>query len=160
MRPYPTQPDFRALYIQERSNNLRTHDRSAVVASSVKAAVEVHIYIHPSIHRRVHRKQHGEAISLFSSCRTCEMHRRRSERRRMGIRDSVAIMHFSARVIEMRFLIIIVVPFFLGWFCQFFLPELVCCLRVDVGEYELVDIRIPVHGLAFDAFFDVLVTCQ
>lgn len=78
----------------------------------------------------------------------------------MGIRDSVAIMHFSARVIEMRFLIIIVVPFFLGWFGQFFLPELVCCFGVDVGEYELVDIRIPVYGLAFDAFFDVLVTCQ
>lgn len=65
MRPYPTQPDFRALYIQERSNNLRTHDRSAVIASSVTVAVEVHIYIHPSIHRRVHRKQHGEAMFLF-----------------------------------------------------------------------------------------------
>lgn len=159
MRPYPTQPDFRALYIQERSNNLRTHDRSAVIASSVTVAVEVHIYIHPSTAASTVSSTARQCF-FFSSCRTCEMHRGRSERRRMGIRDSVAIMHFSARVIEMRFLIIIVVPFFLGWFGQFFLPELVCCFRVDVGEYELVDIRIPVHGLAFDAFFDVLVTCQ
>ena len=36
-------------------------------------------------------------------------------------------------------------------------PELVDGVAVDVGEDDFEDVRVPCYGLAFDAFFDVLV---
>jgi hypothetical protein len=39
---------------------------------------------------------------------------------------------------------------------ELLLPELVDGVAVDVGEDNLEDVRVPLDGLAFDAFFDIL----
>lgn len=39
---------------------------------------------------------------------------------------------------------------------QLFLPELVSIIARDVGKDDLENVRVPGHGFAFDAFFDVL----
>jgi hypothetical protein len=38
-------------------------------------------------------------------------------------------------------------------------PELVYGVAVDVGKDDLEDVRVPLYGLAFNAFFDVLGRC-
>jgi hypothetical protein len=42
---------------------------------------------------------------------------------------------------------------------ELLLPELIDGIAVDVREDNLEDVRIPLDGLAFDAFFDVLGYC-
>lgn len=68
----------------------------------------------------------------------------------------------SSVIIFTRLLFLVVLPLlllslavaFLG--LQVVIPELVGVFAVDVGEDDLEDIRVPGHGLAFDAFLDVL----
>lgn len=41
-------------------------------------------------------------------------------------------------------------------FGELFFPGVVCGFAVEVGENDVEDVRVPVDGVAFDAFFDIL----
>lgn len=45
----------------------------------------------------------------------------------------------------------------LGWFGELFFPGIVCGFAVEVGEDDVEDVGVPVDGVAFDAFLDILV---
>lgn len=52
--------------------------------------------------------------------------------------------------------LIFILAFLLGRLGELLLPARIRLRGVDVGEDEGEDVRVPVDGLAFDAFFDVL----
>lgn len=45
---------------------------------------------------------------------------------------------------------------FLGLFGELFFPSIVDFVGIEVGEDEVEHVRIPIGGMTFDAFFNIL----
>ena len=41
-------------------------------------------------------------------------------------------------------------------FCQLGFPQIIYLFGIDIGKYEIEDIRIPACRMTLDAFFDIL----
>ena len=72
--------------------------------------------------------------------------------------EVIPLQGLEGRVSVFAILILPLVGYvhFFGLFGELFFPSVVDLVRIEVGEDQAKDVRIPIGGMTFDAFFDIL----